>query len=276
MRARMKLTDTKILVSGSTLEVYRYLDRKLSYNYIVPQSPNKIRSRIEVVDEKTKEQKRRSREKSMLRARSKLRRLVNANAWKWKRPDGSSITPKFVTLTFADNLQYIKEVNQIFSLFIKRLNYYESNGEKESFLKYVVVTEFQDRGAVHYHAIFFNLEFIWGDNLRDIWNHGILHIRNIDNVSNAGAYICKYMGKGFHDERLDGKKRYFSSRGLIKPVEIKREHDARKILNEIPREFLKQNKIYNDVSDNRIQYLAFQVDKRDSFVDVVPYLKYFL
>ncbi|MEN9881466.1 MAG: hypothetical protein RLZZ308_649 [Candidatus Parcubacteria bacterium] len=274
MRKRMKLTDTKILVSGSTLEVYLYIDRKLSYNYIVPQSPNRVRSRIEVVDEKTKEQKRRSREKSMARARSKLRRLVNANAWKWKRVNGTPYTPKFVTLTFADNLHDIKEVNLLFSLFIKRLNYSESG--KESFLKYVVVTEFQQRGAVHFHIIFFNLEYIWGDDLRDIWKHGITHIRNIDNVSNAGAYVCKYMGKGFQDERLDGKKRYFSSRGLIKPVEIKREHDARKILNEIPKEFLKQNKIYKDVSDNRIQYLAFQVDKRDSFVDVVPYLKYFL
>ena len=272
----MKLTDTKIIVSGSTLEVYLYIDRKLSYNYVVSQSPNKVHSRIQVVDEKTKEQKRKSREKSMLRARSKLRRLVNANAWKWKRSDGSTFTPKFVTLTFADNLQDIKEVNQVFSLFIKRLNYYESNGEKESFLKYVVVTEFQERGAVHYHAIFFNLEFIWGDDLRTIWNHGILHIRNIDNISNAGAYICKYMGKGFDDERLDGKKRYFSSRLLLKPIEIKQEYMARKILAEIPRALLKKNKIYNDVNDNRIQYLSFQVDKKDSFVEVVPDLKYFL
>jgi hypothetical protein len=276
MRARMKLTDTKILVSGSTLEVYRYLDRKLSYNYIVPQSPNKVRSRIEVVDEMTKEQKQRSREKSMLRARSKLRRLVNANAWKWKRPDGSVFTPKFVTLTFADNLQNIKEVNQIFSLFIKRLNYHEGNAEKESFLKYVVVTEFQGRGAVHYHAIFFNLEYIWGDDLRAIWNYGILHIRNIDNVSNAGAYICKYMGKGFHNERLDGKKRYFSSRGLFKPREIKNEGIAHKILKAIPKALLKKSKIYNDVSDNRIQYLSFEVDKKESFVEVLPDLKYFL
>lgn len=276
MRKRIKLTDTKILVSGSTLEAYLYLDRKLSYNYIVPVSPNKVRVRIDVIDEKTKAQKQRSREKSMHRARSKLRRLVNANAWKWERQNNSIYTPKFVTFTFADNTQDTKIANEIFSKFIKRLNYYESNGTKTSFLKYVVVTEFQGRGAIHYHVIFFNLEYIWGDDLRAIWREGIVHIRNIDNVSNAGAYVCKYMYKGFEDTRLDGKKRYFSSRGLIKPDEIKNERIARKILNTIPRNLLKKHKIYRDINENRIQYLTFQIDKDQSFIEVVPDLKYFL
>lgn len=276
MRKRIKLTDTKILVSGSTLEVYLYLDRKLSYNYIVPVSPNKVRARIEVIDEKTKVQKQRSREKSMQRARSKIRRLVNANAWKWKRQNNSIYIPKFVTFTFADNIQDTKIANEIFSKFIKRLNYYESNGTKTSFLKYVVVTEFQGRGAIHYHVIFFNLEYFWGDDLRTIWRVGIVHIRNIDNVSNAGAYVCKYMYKGFEDTRLDGKKRYFSSRELIKPREIKNEAIARKILSTLPRELLKKHKIYRDINENRIQYLTFQIDKDLSFVEVVPDLKYFL
>lgn len=276
MRKRMKLTDTKILVSGSTLEAYLYLDRKLSYNYVVPVSPNKIRARIVVIDEATKEQKQRSREKSMQRARSKLRRLVNANAWKWRRQNNSIYTPKFVTFTFTDNVQDTKIANGIFSRFIKRLNYYESNGTKTSFLKYVVVTEFQGRGAIHYHVIFFNLEYIWGDDLRAIWREGIVHIRNIDNVSNAGAYVCKYMYKGFEDARLDGKKRYFPSRELFKPREIKNEAIARKILKTLPRELLKRHNIYKDINENRIQYLTFQIDKDLSFVEVVPDLKYFL
>lgn len=270
----MKLTDTKIIVSGSTIEVYRYLDRKLSYNFVVVQSVNKHEH--DFPEWLIEERKLKSREDSMRRARSYLRRLINTNAYKWSVSNGTYCTPKFVTLTFKKNIKDVKIANGIFSKFIKRLNYYESNGNKESFLKYVVVTEFQKRGAIHYHTIFFNLEYIWGDTLESIWGNGMVDIKKIDSIDNTGAYVCKYMSKEFGDDRLNGKKRYFSSRELIKPVVIKQELMANKILYKIPKEYLKKNKTYKDASDNRIQYLCFQIDRRDSFVDIVPELREFL
>ena len=62
----------------------------------------------------------------------------------------------------------------------------------------------------------------------------------IENVNNVGAYVCKYMGKNFEDDRLDGKKRYFSSRGLIKPITIKDEENVSKIISQIPEKYIKK------------------------------------
>jgi hypothetical protein len=37
---------------------------------------------------------------------------------------------------------------------------------------------------------------------------------------NPGAYLSKYITKSFDDVRYFGKKRYFCSRGLVRPIEI--------------------------------------------------------
>jgi hypothetical protein len=55
-----------------------------------------------------------------------------------------------------------------------RLNYHIGHA-----LKYVSVVEFQKRGAVHYHAVFFNLPFIVNDELAAIWSHGFIKINAI-------------------------------------------------------------------------------------------------
>lgn len=271
----MKLTDTRIIVSGSTLETYVYIDGNISYGFTIPNKYRKTRSRIIVVDEESKLRKLESRQKGMRRANSTLRRLINANAYKWKRSNKTLYTPKFVTLTFKENIKDIKTANPIFSKFIKRLSYKENKN-----LKYVVVTEFQDkykRGAIHYHTIFFNLEYIWGDDLAKIWKEGFVNIKNINGVSNIGAYVCKYMSKEFEDERLDGKKRYFASRGLKKPIEIKEQSLAHCILSKVPKELLRFQKEFDGhQEDVKVKYSQYQIDREKSFGDVIPELKHFL
>ncbi len=270
----MKLTNTKIIISGSTLEAYEYLDKQIAYGFTVPEKQRKSKTKIEVVDEESRQRKVESREKGMNRARSTLRRLINANAWKWEKPSGESYLPVFVTLTFAENVQDTKIANLLFSKFIKRLTYYVGGGKK-SFLKYVVVTEFQKRGAIHYHAIFFNLKHLWKDTLYKLWEQGFVDIKKIGNVNNVGAYVCKYMAKEFEDERLDGKKRYFSSRGLNKPLEIKNEGDARSVLSQIPKKNITMEKEF-DSHMGKIKYIQCQIDKKESFVDIIPELDFYI
>ena len=97
---------------------------------------------------------------------------------------------------------------------------------RTSKLKYLTVLEFQKRGAVHYHSIFFNLPAGVIEHERitrriaKIWGNGFIDIESKLDIDGMAIYLTKYMIKGFEDTRLDGKKRYFDSRGLKNPVSI--------------------------------------------------------
>lgn len=271
----MKQTNQTLIISGSTIENYKYTGSPLLYDF---KRPSVERVPIIVTDEESRLRKIESRKSSMNRSRSILRRLINANAWKWIKPSGLSYLPIFLTFTFAENVTDIKIANPIFTKFIKRLNY-EITGSKESFLKYVVVTEFQERGAIHFHTIFFNLKHIWVDTLTEIWGEGFVKLKKIEHVDNVGAYMCKYMGKDFDDDRLDGKKRYFSSRGLIKPTIIKDEEKVSAVVSKIPIEYLKKKREferkYKGKKIGMVEYTQYLLDKKQSLFDIIPDLNNF-
>lgn len=265
-----KLTHSKLIISGSTIESYEYKERSLAYGF--SNSKGKSRKKIVVVNEATRLKKIESRKRSMQRSNSRLRRLVNANAWKWTKPDGTPYPPVFATFTFKENIKDIKVANRIFSNFVKRLNY-ELGHTKKSFLKYITVIEFQDfsrDGVVHYHSIFFNLEYIRKDLLADIWGQGFVHIRAIDQVSNAGAYVSKYLVKHFEDDRLDGQKRYFSSRDLLKPIEILDQFKADSISSLIPAPYLAKQKEFSSKYQGKVEYKQYLLERTQSLIDIVP------
>lgn len=146
---------------------------------------------------------------SISRARLRIRRLISANSGQYGCRD------IFITFTFAENKIALKEANKCWTEFIKRLNYHL--GFK---VKYVAVVEFQKRGAVHYHCIFFNLPFLPDikENFSRIWSHGFINIQSVKKIRSVGAYLSKYLQKGVVDARLFNEKCYFSSRGLKKPI----------------------------------------------------------
>ena len=148
---------------------------------------------------------------SISRARLRIRRLIACNSGQF---DG--FTDKFVTFTFAENITSLKEANEKWRKYIMRLNYHIGHS-----LKYVSVVEFQKRGAVHYHAVFFNLPYINNDELAKIWSHGFIKINAVQHIRSIGAYVSKYLQKGVVDARLFNEKCYFTSRGLRKPVVIR-------------------------------------------------------
>ena len=198
--------DGKVVKSGNVIEIYRY--EKGVFKGFINENGRAGNGSI------TEEQKERNREISLMRARRDLRRIVNANVGQW----GDDVTTKFVTLTFKENVTDLDSANYEFKKFILRLNYkvYEKKCSK---LKYTVVPEFQERGAVHYHVIFYNLPFIKSKVIAEVWGNGFIKINKIDDVDNVGAYVCKYLTKNNVDTRLKGRKCYFNSRGLKKPIE---------------------------------------------------------
>lgn len=153
-----------------------------------------------------------NRKKSGQRAQRVLKRLINANHNQY-----SHHTTKFVTLTFREDIKLEKAVIKLTN-FIRRLNYHIFK-VKKAVLAYIAVPEFTKKGRPHFHLVVFNMPFTKADTLADIWTYGFVKINRCDDVTNLGAYVCKYLTKET-DSRLEGKKRYYCSRGLYQPENL--------------------------------------------------------
>lgn len=194
-----KFYEKKMIKSGNIIEVFEY-ERPVKIGEV----RNKNGRRFEASEEDSVEYRR----QSMYRAKSHVRRLINANINAWGQ------MPKFLTLTFNEHVTEIEQANYEFKKFRQRLEY-----DLNLKLKYVAVIEFQKSGRIHYHVIFFNLPYVKANDLESIWRNGFIKINAISHVDNIGAYVTKYMTKDNDDQRLKGKKSYFASRGLYKPIE---------------------------------------------------------
>ena len=190
-----KVVSERLVVSG------HYVDR---YQYSYPIIKREIRMRVgrSVVADGARRLE--NRERVLARARTSVCRLVNCN------PDLN----KFFTLTFSENVTDFVVANECFRKYVMRLKYnYKSD------LKYLVVPEFQKRGAIHFHVLC-NLPYVPVNQLAELWGFGFCRINLIDNVTNVGLYVSKYIQKQFDDDRLHAKKCYWGSRNLKRPVII--------------------------------------------------------
>lgn len=148
------------------------------------------------------------REDNVLRARRTIRRLIEANV-------SPSRKPIFMTFTFARNVRTLEEANPLFSTAVKEMQ------RRWGRTRYLCVPEFQQRGAVHYHAIFFDLPYILHikRKMSKLWPHGFVQVKAIRKVKSIGLYVSKYLQKGVGDERTVGHKAFFTSRRMIRPIE---------------------------------------------------------
>lgn len=135
-------------------------------------------------------------------------------------------TSLFITLTFQDNDQFdvnsVDDCNKRFTRFIDK----QLRKEYGKSFKYIATIEFQDkhgRGAVHYHMLVDMQRknpYIDQEKLTKLWSYGSnVKVKKVESTKHAAVYVGKYMRKGLIDSRLIGKKKYWSSRGLIHPIE---------------------------------------------------------
>ena len=232
----------KIIQSGDIVEIYEYTKGYIKGYTLTENEINNRTSSVNNSDDKD------SRERALKRAKTNLRRLINSNIGQY----GKEFTAKFLTLTFRENVQDIKQANYEFTKFIQRFNY-KLYGTKKVNLKYTTVIEFQKRGAIHYHTIVYNMPYIKANEISNIWENGFIKINKIDDVDNVGAYIGEYLGqaekgqcKDIEDDRLRGQKSYFSSRGLFKPVEI----TDKKIVEQVASALLNEKLSYSATFEN--------------------------
>ncbi len=284
----LKKFNIKVIVSGDFVEVCKYSkgvflnfskNGKLTLNNkdLVVIGDKIINNRTGEIIVESIEARRKAQELINLNnVRSEIRRIINANAFQYRNKKGYVINPKFLTLTFKENIQDVKTANYEFMKFIQRLNWIDHQTKKHT-LKYLCVIEFQDgkkykkmsrrerkykkqtgRGAVHYHVALFNLAWLPKKDILERWGNGWVHIKNIKDVDNVGAYISKYMQKSQGvDKRLKGKKKYFCSRNL-KGYEI----------------YYYSSEYDNKLKQYEIKIKDFEVSKKNSKNDYLGDIEY--
>jgi len=236
----MQFTNQKITIAGHIVE-YDFMEQPIKYG---PDNRKKHTSTGHPLS--TPEENEIS---SANRAKSAVRRLVNSNAHKWLKANGTSYLPIFVTFTFEDDIRDLDIASSFFKVAMQRLNYFVG-GSKKHFLHYIAVTEFQDKtreGVIHYHVLFFNLPFIEKvyDEIKRIWRHGNINVKSVRNVKDLGRYMVKYMTENLKDGRLKGRKKYFASKGL-KRWTVLYEKDLVSLIVELLPEETKMNTVSFD------------------------------
>lgn len=130
-------------------------------------------------------------ERSMRRARAKVRRLALANDFRW-----------FVTLTLDSQKVDRYDADAV----VRKLNQWCSNQVKRRGLRYILVPERHKDGALHFHGFFSDcLEAVpsghtdkQGHMIYNLpgWSFGFTAaIEVYGDYAGAVAYVCKYIGK---------------------------------------------------------------------------------
>lgn len=207
---RFTKTDFKIVRCGDYLQVYFYTQSKLRDNTknldVNGLKNKKITSSVSSTQT--------IRSDNILRSKLNCQRLAKANADAWK---------SFITLTYSDNMQDLEKAKKDFNYFVKNIKKIKSD------FKYIVILEFQKRGAIHFHFLsnltlqdnFIITKQKSNEKYYDVkyWNKGFTSYEPLDgDLKKIIGYISKYMTKDC-DNRLFNFKRYSYSQNLIKPIE---------------------------------------------------------
>lgn len=195
--------------------------------------------------------------KNITRSKLECQRLAKANLNDWET---------FITLTFADNIIDIDKANKRFKYFIDKVRRVKKD------FKYLCITEFQKRGATHYHMLCninindSTLIYSQKDNPKfkhiKYWNDGFTSVEVIKrDAKKIIGYIAKYMTKDI-DNRLFNRHRYFYSRNLVKPIanyinlDDKIDNDFyQKIIRD--KNLIYQNEYINPYDNNKVSFLEY-------------------
>lgn len=264
-----KICNTKIIISNSRLEVYRYNN----YSFMVGKK-RKYNNGRKGNSELSKEEKEintiRRRKTTLIDARNKIIRLIKCN----------DDMQTFITLTFADDVDFETSKKQLNKFFRKLKNDYTN-------LKYLWVLELTERGRVHYH-ILTNIDFgipykdkkqkkteehkkIERDIAEKYWGHGFIDIRNLIDNDNVALYVSCYLVKDLLDkEELRGQRVFgYSYRSMKTPTEYRfwSDEDIEDFLKNILEQYeLKFTNNYQIGVDGTVNYFDFK-EKENGNID---------
>jgi hypothetical protein len=211
----------KFIRSGNNIEVYEY-----EKDIVVFQGARHHVADKKVVDKDAEltEMELGKRIDNTRKASLEFRRLVSSNL-------DDKTFPLLLTVTYKENCTDLKQAYYDHKLFVQTLRYTYAKTTKN--FKYICVPEFQERGAVHFHILFWGLpaEILLPERLRGyyenvsptlskIWNNGFVFLKPTDGDDKLSSYLAKYMAKAFVDPRLKHQKAYASSRNVKRPYVV--------------------------------------------------------
>ena len=128
--------------------------------------------------------------KGLYKTFANIRGIINTNV-----TDVSKC--RWCTLTYHENMTDTKRLYTDFRDFNKRFQYYcKKCGYSKP--EYIVMMEPQGRGAWHAHLLYIWQDmvapYIPNDVFRNLWGHGFVKIKKLENVDNVGAYLTAYLG----------------------------------------------------------------------------------
>jgi len=173
---------------------------------------------LSVSGEDLKRQREREKTRSEANARSAarfFRHLVGANLV-------GHPYPVLVSLTYRENCTNLDRAREDFKSFGKRAAVQFG----ESF-KYIAVVEFQDRGAIHFHALCWGIDkkTVKGERrtrlVAGLWGKGFVDVVQTDGSPKLASYLSNYFRETFKDPRLFGRRAYTASRNILRPIYVK-------------------------------------------------------
>lgn len=139
---------------------------------------------------------RKDNKKGLYKTFANARAVINANV-----TDVSKV--RWCTLTYKENMTDPKRLYEDFRKFNMRFQTY-CNSKGYSKPEYIVMMEPQGRGAWHAHLLYIwqdqKAPYISNQEFREMWGHGFVRIKKLDNVDNVGAYLTAYLGDMEIDE----------------------------------------------------------------------------
>lgn len=210
---------------------------------------------------------------SLYRSRRHVENLIRANLNVWPEPENKKVLPPtFLTLTFAEHVTNLKKANEYHGLFLRKLNYLASHGKKNAFLHYVVVPELTKQKRVHYHILFFNLRYIKKEEIEKTWGHGFIKVKKAKDEDHTIEYLLKYITKETDRVWPEGSKRYSTSRGLRRPIEIRDDRRVNIFLSaysDLIKKTMIKNGAYEHKYTGRVQYFVCDLKVDPLFKDIL-------
>lgn len=205
---------TKIIRSGNNLEVYEYekepsiVGRRTGKRKADPDNVDMGASGEDTLPKETSLGKRKDNARHATLA---FRRIVLSNL------SGTEL-PILITPTYKENMSDLATGYKDYRAFIQALRYKYGKA-----FKYICVPEFQKRGAIHFHALFWGLPSTLLSQERKtreiamMWGKGFVYLKKTDGNDKLSSYLAKYMSKTFKDDRLKNMKAYTASRNISRP-----------------------------------------------------------
>lgn len=194
---QIKASDlVKVTEMGNVIEVQYMSRRNLKQTIqMLPGGTEYVLCATGEVFECKKGETRADNKKGLYKTFQNARGIINANV-----TDVANV--RWCTLTYAENMTDTERLYKDFEKFNKRFQYYcKSKGYGKP--EYIVMMEPQGRGAWHAHLLYIwetKAPYIPNAEFRELWGHGFVKIKKLDNVDNVGAYLTAYLGDMELDE----------------------------------------------------------------------------